>query len=195
VSQPGWDDLAAAGHRADEATARTGLASADPVARQLALGALDRMRALSDDDLRTAMLDPAPTVRHRAALLAATRPAVSVATLLRDPAADVVEAAAWAAGEQVSVADDVFEVLCELGLHSDDPLIRESAVAALGAIGDVRGLPVILAGCVDKPTIRRRAVLALAPFEGPEVDAALAAALQDRDWQVRQAAEDLSPHM
>jgi hypothetical protein len=40
--------------------------------------------------------------------------------------------------------------------------------------------------------VRRRAVLALAPFTGPAVDAALAAALQDRDWQVRQAAEDLT---
>ncbi|MST32935.1 HEAT repeat domain-containing protein, partial [Acidimicrobiaceae bacterium USS-CC1] len=43
----------------------------------------------------------------------------------------------------------------------------------------------------DKPAVRRRAVLALAPFEGPEVDAALRQALEDRDWQVRQAAEDL----
>jgi hypothetical protein len=36
-------------------------------------------------------------------------------------------------------------------------------------------------------------VLALAPFDGPEVEAALAAARDDRDWQVRQAAEDLGP--
>jgi hypothetical protein len=34
-------------------------------------------------------------------------------------------------------------------------------------------------------------VIALAAFEGPEVDAALRRALEDRDWQVRQAAEDL----
>jgi hypothetical protein len=34
-------------------------------------------------------------------------------------------------------------------------------------------------------------VLALAAFDGPEVDAALEAASTDRDWQVRQAAEDL----
>jgi hypothetical protein len=33
--------------------------------------------------------------------------------------------------------------------------------------------------------------LALAPFDGPEVTAALEKALLDRDWQVRQAAEDL----
>jgi hypothetical protein len=50
----------------------------------------------------------------------------------------------------------------------------------------------VLTACRDKATVRRRAVLALAPFDGPEVDAALSAALDDRDWQVRQAAEDLT---
>jgi hypothetical protein len=55
----------------------------------------------------------------------------------------------------------------------------------------VRGLPAILAACTDKPAVRRRAILALAPFEGPEVDAALQAAMEDRDWQVRQNAEIL----
>jgi HEAT repeat protein len=64
-------------------------------------------------------------------------------------------------------------------------------VAALGAIGDERGLPAVLAGCADAPAIRRRAVLALAPFDGSEVEAAIDAALTDRDWQVRQAADDL----
>ena len=64
-------------------------------------------------------------------------------------------------------------------------------MAALGAIGDPAALPVILAASRDKPAVRRRAVLALAPFEGDDVDAALQAALADRDWQVRQAAEDL----
>jgi HEAT repeat protein len=74
--------------------------------------------------------------------------------------------------------------------HSD-PLVREAAVAALGALGDPDGLEAVLAACRDKAPIRRRAVLALAAFEGPEVDAALRAALDDRDWQTRQAAEDL----
>jgi hypothetical protein len=32
----------------------------------------------------------------------------------------------------------------------------------------------------------------LAPFEGPDVDEALSIARNDRDWQVRQAAEDLT---
>ncbi len=64
-------------------------------------------------------------------------------------------------------------------------------MAALGSIGDPAGLPAILAATTDKATVRRRAVIALAPFEGPEVDAALERARSDRDWQVRQAAEDL----
>jgi HEAT repeat protein len=64
-------------------------------------------------------------------------------------------------------------------------------VAALGALGDRAGLPAVLDACRDKPAVRRRAVLALAPFDGAEVEEALRAALEDRDWQVRHAAEDL----
>ena len=50
----------------------------------------------------------------------------------------------------------------------------------------------MLAACDDKPAIRRRAVLALAAFEGDDVEARLhAPRWTDPDWQVRQAAEDL----
>ena len=63
--------------------------------------------------------------------------------------------------------------------------------AALGSLGDPRGLDAIIAACSDKPTVRRRAVLALAPFDDPRVDEVLRAALDDRDWQVRQNAEDM----
>ena len=72
-----------------------------------------------------------------------------------------------------------------------DALVREAAVASLGAIGDQRAVATIIAACSDKPAVRRRAVLALAPFEGDDVEAAIDGALEDRDWQVRQAAEDL----
>ena len=65
-------------------------------------------------------------------------------------------------------------------------------MAALGAIGSPEGLDAILAATKDKAAVRRRAVLALAAFEGAEVESALEAALSDRDWQVRQAAEDLT---
>lgn len=194
-----WRALAVAGHEGDEPTARVALADADQVARELALGALSRMGALTDDDLRRGAQDSAAAVRRRVAMMVAGRPEISLLDLLSDTDASVVEAAAWAAGEQQPLrpqADStVLERLIQLATESPDPLVREAAVASLGAIGDPVGLPAILAGCNDKPAIRRRAVLALAPFDGPEVDAALAAALEDRDWQVRQSAEDVAPFM
>ena len=73
----------------------------------------------------------------------------------------------------------------------DDALVREAAVAALGAIGDPTSLPMVLVACDDKPAVRRRAVLALAAFEGKAVEARLRLALEDRDWQTRTAAEQL----
>jgi HEAT repeat protein len=72
-----------------------------------------------------------------------------------------------------------------------EPLCREAAVAALGSLRSPAGLQAVLAALDDKPAVRRRAVVALAGFEGPEVDAALAKAAGDVDWQVRQVAEDL----
>jgi HEAT repeat protein len=195
AATPSWRALAAAGHDGDEATARAGWTSDDPAARELALGALLRMGALTDDELRSAMADEHHGVRRRAVMIAGTRPDIDLTASLHDSESSVVEAASWAAGEQETTDDGVIERLVELAIGAADPLVREAAVAALGAIGDERGLPAILAGCADKPNIRRRAVLALAPFEGPEVEAALAAALEDRDWQVRQAAEDLVPFM
>jgi HEAT repeat protein len=99
--------------------------------------------------------------------------------------------AAWATGERPSVGDDALERLVELATGADAALVREAAVAALGALGDERGLPAILRATSDKPAVRRRAVLALAPFDGEDVDRAVERALTDRDWQVRQAAEDL----
>jgi HEAT repeat protein len=186
-----WREIAVAGHTGDEAAARGALADSDPVVRELGLGALLRLEALTDDQLCDALGDEAPSVRRRAAMIAGHRPSVSLAVVLRDPDITVVEAAAWACGEQELVDDDVLETLIDLGVTSGDALIREACTAALGAIGDPRGVATILHGCLDKPAIRRRAVLALAPFDGPEVDAALQAALADRDWQVRQAAEDV----
>jgi HEAT repeat protein len=186
-----WREIAVAGHTGDEVAARAALTEEDPVARELGLGALLRLDALTDTDLYNALLDDAAPVRRRAALIAARRPGVSLRGVLRDPDVTVVEAAVWACGEHEVVDDDVLETLIELGVASSDALVREACAAALGAIGDARGLATILHACTDKPAVRRRAVLALAPFDGPEVEAALQAALSDRDWQVRQAAEDI----
>ncbi len=188
-----WRRVAEAGHAGGEATARQAGVADDPVLRELSLGALERMRKLSDDDLIAAFNDDDHSVRRRAAIIAAKRRHVPLIALLNDAHDGVVEAAAWACGEHEEVSEEEFATLVSLATAATEPLVREAAIAALGAIGDERGLAAILVGCVDKPAIRRRAVLALAPFSGPEVDAALHAALQDRDWQVRQAAEDLSP--
>ena len=81
--------------------------------------------------------------------------------------------------------------LASAGSGHSDPLCREAAVAALGAIGDPAGLPAVLAALEDKPAVRRRAAVALAAFDGPDVESALRRCLDDRDWQVRQVAEDL----
>ncbi len=164
--------------------------------RATAVASLARAGFATPEDSRRALADPDPGVRRRACELAEGLPGGDFLPLLADHEASVVEAAAFALGETAGGADPPAAVarLCEVAAHHKDPLCRESAVAALGAIGDPAGLPAILAALRDKPAIRRRAVLALAPFEGPEVDAALETALQDRDWQVRQAAEDVLGH-
>jgi HEAT repeat protein len=180
-----------AGHRGDHTTVLAHLGDDDAHVREAALGALDRLGAATDHHLAHAAADPSPVVRRRVALLLATRPGTPLLPLLADDDPSVVEVAAWACGEHETVDDPTLARLIELTTGADDALVREAAAAALGAIGDERGLPAILTACTDKPQVRRRAVLALAPFDGPEVDAALDRALADRDWQVRQSAEDL----
>lgn len=181
----------AAGHLGDEGTARAGLHDPEGSVRAAALGALERLRRLTEVELAAAAEDSDPTVRRRAAELAAAHPGVDLRSLLADADPLVVEAACWASGERERTDPAALDPLLEVAVGHDDPLCREAAVAALGALGDERGLPAILAATRDRPAVRRRAVLALAPFEGDEVDQALRRALEDRDLQVRQAAEDL----
>jgi HEAT repeat protein len=105
---------------------------------------------------------------------------------LRDPDPLVVVSAL------VSLADrpdgSVVPVICELARASHEPLVVEEAVASLGALGDPVGLEVIFELLADaKATLRRRIVAALGGFSGPEVEGALDALAEDRDWQVRQA--------
>lgn len=182
-------DAVIAGHTCDEATARTAQHEEDPQVRASALGALDRMGALADEELRAAFRDPSPKVRLRAAALTVGRTEVSPAPLLDDPSDDVAETAAWACGERDFEDLGTVTRLGELAADHSNPLVREAAVAALGAIGHPAGLEAILGATTDRVAVRRRAVLALAPFDGPEVEAALRRAAEDRDWQTRDAAE------
>jgi HEAT repeat protein len=200
-------ELAALGHRGPltpddvERAARALADDPDPRVRAAAVGAVVRggdVTAPRTAVIR-AMADPAPAVRRRGAELAAGLSADddvvrALVVALDDRDVTVVEAAAWALGELGQVAIDAGAVTGLARIVNDhrDAIAREAAVAALGALGDPSGLPAILVACSDRAAVRRRAVLALAPFAGPEVDTALARALDDKDWQVRQAAEDLT---
>jgi HEAT repeat protein len=185
---------ALAGHQGDLPGARRALTDRSAAVRATGLGALSRMGRLRAADVAAGLADPSPVVRRRACevSVALARLARPVVAALADPDAGVVEAACFALGERGAAATPAVAALAGVATGHPDPLCREAAVAALGAVGDRLGLPAILAATTDKPAVRRRAVLALAPFSGPEVDAALARAGRDRDWQVRQAAEDLS---
>ncbi|HET7722472.1 MAG TPA: HEAT repeat domain-containing protein, partial [Acidimicrobiales bacterium] len=185
---------AVAGHTGGVTEARSLLGDPDPGVRATALAALDRLGALDPATLGDALADPATAVRRRALALVATRPGDQpppAVSLLADLDPVVVETAAWAMGERRPPEPTAVERLARTATEHPEHLVREAAVAALGAIGDPSGLPAVLAALDQRATLRRRAVVALAAFDGPEVDAALRRALGDRDRQVRQAAEDL----
>jgi hypothetical protein len=189
--------VVAAGHRGELGPVEAAHGDPDPSVRAARLGALERLGALSVAELVEAFADEDPGVRRRAAVLAvrgggagsrSTLPAQLIG-LIADPDPLVAEAAAWALGERRTTAS--VPTLAAMATDHPDPRCREAAVAALGAIGDARGLGAVLAGLADRPPVRRRAVVALAGFDAPEVEAALEGCLGDSDWQVRQAAEIL----
>jgi HEAT repeat protein len=169
----------------------------DARVRAVALGALVRggARRAAASAWRTAARDRDASVRRRVAELAPAlgveAPARYLVELLADDEPLVAEAAAFALGEHPRAGAQAIAALSQAASSPTDPLVREAAVAALGARGDPSTLAVVLDACDDKPAVRRRAVLALAAFDGPEVEERLRRALEDRDWQVRQAAEDL----
>ena len=183
-----------AGHRGDRDTARAALDDPDPGVRATALGALHRCGALTAEDLQRFLSDPAATVRRRALSLAAHLPGdepPATLPVLADPDPVVAETAAWAVGERTPPEAGAARALAGVATGHEEHLVREAAVAAIGAVGDPVALPAVLAALDERATIRRRAVVALAAFEGPEVEAALRRCLADRDRQVRQTAEDL----
>ena len=163
--------------------------------RVLALRGLARRAEMTDELWRRVLGDGDVELRREALERLAHDPEDSspvldvVVALLGDDDALVVEAAAFALGEHLYEA--AVGALCDVASGHDDARCRESAVAALGAIGDDRGRLTILAALQDKPAVRRRAVVALSNFEGTDVESALDLAADDRDWQVRSAVAQL----
>ncbi len=177
----------------DTATLTAAMADPDAAVRRRACALAGRAlgAAAADDADDTGDPDDTGPTRAADATTAGVLDAL-VGTLSSDADASVVESAAWSLGEAGSRCDQrVVEALELVTRAHRDPLCREAAVAALGAIGDPAALDSVLAALQDKTAIRRRATIALAAFDDPRVDVALRRCLEDRDWQVRQAAEDL----
>ena len=186
---------ALAGHRGDESEARSLLTDVDVGTRCVALGALDRIGALTTSDLQSALKDTEGSVRRRALEIAAKRSDVEIDGCLYDSDPAVAEAAAFAIGERSQTT--AVPSLVAMANDHEDPLCRESAVAALGALAtanevDQAAILTCLLGVMnDRPQVRRRAVLGLFQFDEPEAQEALEGALADKDRQVRAIAGDL----
>jgi HEAT repeat protein len=163
--------------------------------RVLALRGMVRQGLVTNDEWLSAIDDRDVEVRREALNLIAHVDEIQVDVFqamlqsLRDEDALVVDGAIFALGEHLYAG--AVDQLCAIATSHDDARCRESAIAALGAIGDDRARPAILAALNDKPPVRRRAIVALSNFEGPDVDAALERASEDRDWQVRAAVNQL----
>ena len=179
------------GHSGDYKLAISLLNDKDAKVRGAALSSLEKLGKLSKKILEKSFCDASPEVRKRAIELLVKRPEEIPLNAFDDEDSLVVETACWAAGEKENQTHELINQLCFIADSHADQLCREAAVAALGSIGSPLGLETVLEALKDKPAIRRRAVIALAAFDDPKVDEALKKSLNDRDWQVRQIAEDL----
>jgi HEAT repeat protein len=166
-----------------------------PRHRVLALRGLVRLSLMNADLWREALGDADVDVRRDAlqqlahASLDDSSVLDDVVAMLEEEDELVVDAAAFALGEHLYVAAVL--PLCRTASEHEDARCRESAIASLGAIGDDRARLTIVKALKDKPPVRRRAVVALSNFEGPDIDAALEEAGEDKDWQVRSAVAQL----
>jgi HEAT repeat protein len=178
-----------------ESLIRTNLHSEIVRHRVLALRGGARQSLLTVDDWVDAVGDEDVDVRREALNLWARvdvanhRIFASVMNALDDADPLVVDGAIFALAEHLFVP--AVASLSRIARDHDDARCRESAVAALGALGDDRGRAAVLGALDDKPAVRRRAIVALTNFEGPDIDEALERAREDRDWQVRAAVDQL----
>ena len=187
--------LLAAANATDEAARSLvdgAILSPEAALRAGALSALRHQDRLAVSHLVHALNDPSPLVRRRAAQLASTQGpdasgdlSAALIHALDDEDVSVVVSVLVALGDRQDVA--ALGAICDTCRSHSDALVVEEAVATLGALGDPRGLDLVLAATEGKPALRRRSVAALGAFEGDHVEAALDRLANDRDWQVRQA--------
>jgi HEAT repeat protein len=176
-------------------TLRAGLVDANARHRVLALRGFVRRELVTSETWLDTLGDADATVRREAlgqlayARSVDERVRAQIRERMNDDDALVVDAAAFALGELCDA--DAVDHLSVVATTHDDPRCREAAVAALGSIGDDRGRSAVLAALDDKAPIRRRAIVALSNFEGPDIESALERAKDDRDWQVRAALDQL----
>jgi HEAT repeat protein len=186
-------DVVEAVLRGDSVALEAASHDAEPRRRVLAVRGWQRLGQLHGERAKTFLRDPdADVVREVLLQLPTTIDhdlVLEVRSALRHEDPLVAEAAALRLGEWGEI--ESLDQLIDVAQHHEDARVRESAVVALGMIGDERGLPTVIGALDDKPPVRRRAVVALSNFEGPDVEAALTRAAEDRDWQVRAAVERL----
>lgn len=166
----------------------------DPAVRRLAISALSSRPAAPQTAAELGRMlagDPEPRVRAAAAEALGMHGPAATAPLLRATAdADplVAEAVATALGEVGAAA--AVPWLIRLATDRGDRLAAEAAVASLGAIGDERAVDTLVElAASGPPQIRRRSIVALTAFDGPQAEAAVRAGLEDRNPMVREVAQ------
>ena len=189
--------VALAGHRGNSTAARRGLADRDPGVRAAAVGALARLGELTAEDVLAALADDAPAVRRRAVDAATlvrgkgSRSALpaALAAALADPDPLVVVGAAWFAGERRY--RPAVPALVSLATTHDDARCREGRSPRWApSVTRPGSMPCSMRSPIARPSVAG-ATVALAGFDDPRVGPALRRSAEDRDRQVRQAAEEL----
>lgn len=173
------DDPAAATHHPTPDIRRLALSMLTGASEHLDLVA----RCLEDESSR---------VRAEAAEAMGAMGAVALPYLMDRTTHETEEIALEALAAALGEIEDEQAVpwLMQVAATDHDTLTRETAVASLGAVGDARALPLLLDLVVTAPPqVRRRTVVALTVFDGPEVEAAIRLARDDRNPMVREAAE------
>ncbi len=193
VTLPPRAEISLASRDGDENLVREGLTHPDPKARATALHELERNGWADSADIIHALRDEVADVRRRAVADAIAHLDIDLAPYLLDPSDSVAEQAAWAIGERHELAPTTpptCTALISCAMHHLNASVREAAIASLGAIGTPDVIDVLVHAMNDKAPIRRRAVIGLSQFDDERARETVRNAKVDRDWQVRQFAED-----